>query len=48
MTSCVGAQAGRSGPIAHPTCRGNGGGAVQPGVDIATHLNIVAAPPMGM
>jgi hypothetical protein len=30
------------------TCRGNGGVPVQPGVDIATHLNIVAAPPMGM
>ena len=30
------------------TCRGNGGVPVQPGVDIATHLNIVASPPMGM
>jgi hypothetical protein len=30
------------------TCQDNGGVKVQPGVDIATHLNIVAAPPMGM
>lgn len=30
------------------SCRDNGGVAVRPGVDIATHLNVVAAPPMPM
>jgi len=30
------------------TCRQNGGVNVDPGIDIATHLNIVASPPPGM
>ena len=30
------------------TCRQNGGVNVDPGLDIATHLNIVASPPPGM
>lgn len=30
------------------TCRDNGGVPVRPGEDIATHLNVVAAPPAGM
>jgi hypothetical protein len=33
---------------AHATCRQNGGVNVDPGVDIATHLNIVASAPPGM
>lgn len=30
------------------TCRGNGGVAVDPGIDIATHLNIVTSRPPGL
>lgn len=30
------------------TCRGNGGVKVDPGIDIATHLNIVASAPPGL
>lgn len=33
---------------ADASCRDNGGVPVRPGLDLATHLNIVAAPPMGM
>lgn len=33
---------------ADASCRDNGGVPVRPGLDIATHLNVVAAPPAGM
>ena len=30
------------------SCRDNGGVPVDPGADIATHLNVVASPPPGL